>query len=107
MQNAGTKLDEVWNKLSDGGVTLMPLDKYPFSERFGWIQDKYSVSWQLILTDPNGEPRTPILPSLLFVGDNCGKAEERASFISPSSAMPDRAPSSAMVPAKNRTGRER
>ncbi|TBL80993.1 VOC family protein [Paenibacillus thalictri] len=78
--NAKEKLDEVWNTLSLGGIALMPLDKYPFSEWYGWIQDKYGVSWQLILTNPEGEPRPTIVPSLLFVGDNCGKAEEAREF---------------------------
>lgn len=78
--NAREKIDEVWNKLSDGGTALMPLDKYPFSEWYGWIQDKYGVSWQLILTNPDGEPRPAIVPSLMFVGNNCGKAEEAREF---------------------------
>src|SRR5690349_11581877 len=51
---ARKKLDIVWEKLSSGGTALMPLDKYPFSERYGWIQDKYGVTWQLILTNPDG-----------------------------------------------------
>lgn len=79
-KNARNMIDEVWNKLSEGGTALMPLDKYPFSERYGWIQDKYGVSWQLILTNPDGEPRPAIVPSLMFVGDNCGKAEEAREF---------------------------
>jgi predicted 3-demethylubiquinone-9 3-methyltransferase (glyoxalase superfamily) len=78
--NARERLDEVWSKLSEGGVALMPLDKYPFSERYGWIQDKYGVSWQLILTNPDGEPRPSIVTSLLFVGDNYGKVEEARAF---------------------------
>ena len=55
--------------MSEGGTVLMPLDKYPFSERYGWIQDKYGLSWQLILTNPEGEERPAIVPSLMFVGD--------------------------------------
>ncbi len=78
--NAREKLEEVWNKLSEGGSELMPLDKYPFSEMYGWIQDKYGVSWQLILTNPDGEERPAILPSLMFVGEVCGKAEEAVDF---------------------------
>lgn len=78
--HASEKLDEVWNKLSEGGTVLMPLNKYPFSERYGWIQDKYGLSWQLILTNPEGEERPTILPSLLFVNDKCGKAEEAMNF---------------------------
>jgi predicted 3-demethylubiquinone-9 3-methyltransferase (glyoxalase superfamily) len=73
-------LDALWEKLSQGGTILMPLDKYPFSERYGWIQDKYGLSWQLILSDASGEERPFITPSLLFVGDVCGKAEEASNF---------------------------
>ncbi|MDQ0970251.1 putative 3-demethylubiquinone-9 3-methyltransferase (glyoxalase superfamily) [Neobacillus niacini] len=78
--DASEKINEVWNKLSDGGTPLMPLDKYPFSEKFGWIQDKYGLSWQLMLTNPEGEERHTIVPSLLFVGDQCGKTEEAINF---------------------------
>ena len=78
--NARQRIDEVWEKLSEGGKALMLLDKYPFSERYGWIQDKYGFSWQLIYTNPEGEQRPRIVPSLLFVGDNCGKAEEATDF---------------------------
>ncbi|WP_235885321.1 VOC family protein [Paenibacillus cymbidii] len=74
--DASAKLDAAWDKLSDGGTALMPLDRYPFSERYGWIQDKFGVSWQLMLTNPDGESRPAIIPSLLFAGDNCGRAEE-------------------------------
>jgi predicted 3-demethylubiquinone-9 3-methyltransferase (glyoxalase superfamily) len=77
---ARTRIDTVWEKLIDGGTALMPLDSYPFSERYGWVQDKYGLSWQLILTNPEGELRPVIIPALLFVGDLCGKAEEATEF---------------------------
>jgi predicted 3-demethylubiquinone-9 3-methyltransferase (glyoxalase superfamily) len=79
-KDAREKIDMVWSKLLEGGTVLMPIDKYPFSERYGWVQDKYGLSWQLILTDPGGEPRPAIIPSLLFVGNKCGKAEEAINF---------------------------
>lgn len=78
--DAAAKIDEVWAKLIDGGKALMPIDKYPFSERYGWVEDKYGISWQLILTDPAGEDRPPIMPALLFVGDVVGKALEATDF---------------------------
>ncbi|MCB9157405.1 MAG: VOC family protein [Caldilineaceae bacterium] len=78
--DARTRIDTVWAKLIEGGTALMPLDKYPFSERYGWVQDKYGLSWQLILTNPAGEKRPVIIPALLFVGDVCGKAEEAADY---------------------------
>ncbi len=77
---AKTRIDEIWAKLSEGGKALMPLDKYPFSERYGWIQDKYGVTWQLILTKPEGEERPPIIPSFLFTQDGAGKAEEASDY---------------------------
>lgn len=79
-KEAREKIDRVWAKLAEGGAVLMPIDKYPFSERYGWIQDKYGLSWQLILTNPEGDPRPPIVASLMFVGDNVGRAEEAINF---------------------------
>ncbi|QQR61289.1 VOC family protein [Candidatus Uhrbacteria bacterium] len=78
--DAAAHLDDLWAKLSEGGSALMPIGEYPFSKRYGWIQDRFGVSWQLILTNPEGEPRPNIIPSMLFVGDVCGKAEEALNF---------------------------
>jgi predicted 3-demethylubiquinone-9 3-methyltransferase (glyoxalase superfamily) len=78
--DAAQHLDEVWNKLIENGKILMPLNSYPFSERYGWVTDKYGVSWQLILTKPSGEERPTIVPSLLFTGQLAGKAEEAIDF---------------------------
>jgi predicted 3-demethylubiquinone-9 3-methyltransferase (glyoxalase superfamily) len=58
----------------------MPLDRYFFSERYGWVQDRYGLSWQLILSNPEGEERPTIVPSLLFVGAVAGRAEEAVDF---------------------------
>lgn len=77
---AQARIDQVWEQLIDGGEALMPIGKYPFSERYGWLKDKYGLSWQLILTDPEGEKRPPLIPSLLFTGEVCGKAEEATDF---------------------------
>lgn len=73
-------LDEIWAKLSEGGKALMPLDTYPFSEHYGWIQDKYGVTWQLILTKAEGEERPPMIPSIMFVQEVNGKAQEATDF---------------------------
>lgn len=78
--DARQHLDETWEKLSVGGTALMAIDAYSFSSRYGWIQDKYGLSWQLMLTNPDGEARPFIIPSLLFVGAVCGKAEEACDF---------------------------
>ena len=78
--NAKEHLDPLWEKLSAGGKVLMPLQEYPFSKWYGWVEDTYGISWQLILTNPTGEPRPTIVPSLLFTNDVCGKAEEATDF---------------------------
>lgn len=80
MDDAKAKLSALWAKLSEGGQALMPLSEYPFSKWYGWVQDKFGVSWQLMLTDPEGEPRPFIIPSQMFVGPNAGKAEEATDF---------------------------
>jgi predicted 3-demethylubiquinone-9 3-methyltransferase (glyoxalase superfamily) len=77
---AREKIDAVWNQLADGGTVLMPINEYPFSKRYGWVMDKYGVSWQLMLTKPEGEPRPSIIPSLMFVKSKAGKAEEAINF---------------------------
>jgi predicted 3-demethylubiquinone-9 3-methyltransferase (glyoxalase superfamily) len=77
---ARRNLDALWDELSLGGTALMPLDKYPFSERYGWVQDRYGLSWQLILSNPAGEERPAIVPSLLFAGAVAGRAEGAVDF---------------------------
>jgi len=73
-------LDDLWEKLIDGGEALMPLDEYPYSKRYGWVKDKYGLTWQLILTNPDGEPRPMIIPSLMFTQDNVNHAEEAINY---------------------------
>lgn len=77
---AEERLNQLWEKLLSGGKVLMELGTYPFSRRYGWIEDKYGVSWQLILTNPEGDERPVIVPSFLFVGAVAGKAEEAVQF---------------------------
>jgi predicted 3-demethylubiquinone-9 3-methyltransferase (glyoxalase superfamily) len=55
------EVDAKWHALADGGVALMELGEYPFSRRYGWIQDRYGLSWQLMLVDD--VPEQKITPS--------------------------------------------
>lgn len=68
-----------WKVLSEGGTELMPLAEYPFSKWYGWIQDRYGLSWQLMLIG-NGQTLQKITPNLLFSNDSCGKAEEAVKY---------------------------
>lgn len=67
--------NRVWSKLLEGGSVLMPIDKYSWSERYGWLQDKYGMTWQVsVVNDPNDPPS--ITPSMLFTGSQFGNAAE-------------------------------
>lgn len=43
------EIERLYEKLSEDGTVLMPLAAYPFSEKFGWVADRFGVSWQLTL----------------------------------------------------------
>jgi len=73
------EVDSLWKKLSEGGTALMELGEYPFSERYGWTQDKYGLSWQVMFMGKR-EIKQKITSTIMFVGDVCGKAEEAINF---------------------------
>ncbi|HEY5667899.1 MAG TPA: VOC family protein [Candidatus Saccharimonadales bacterium] len=79
-EQAQEHLDALWDKLVEGGEVLMPLDAYSFSKRYGWLKDRYGLTWQLILTNPEGEPRPFITPSLMFTKENTNRAKEAIDF---------------------------
>ncbi len=68
-------IEEVWNKLIDGGKALMPYDTYPWAHKYGWLQDKYGVSWQLSWSE-NHQLEQKITPFLMFTKAIAGKAKE-------------------------------
>ena len=71
------EVDTKWGQLCAGGNVLMPLGKYPWNERYGWCQDKYGVSWQLMIGENEGQK---IVPSFMFTQQQSGKAEEAINF---------------------------
>ncbi len=73
------EVDALWEKLSEGGTALMELGEYPFSERYGWVQDGYGLSWQVMFMGER-KIKQKITPTLMFVGRQCGKAEEAINF---------------------------
>lgn len=73
------EMNSKWEALSEGGTELMALGEYPFSKRYGWIQDRYGLSWQLMLVD-SGQEVQKITPNLLFSDGSCGKAEEAVRY---------------------------
>ncbi len=72
-------VNKIWEQLLKDGKILMPLDKYPWSERYGWVQDKFGVTWQLMV-DEKANEETKITPSMLFTNKQFGRAEEAIHF---------------------------
>ncbi len=71
--------DSLWTTLSSSGKILMEMSSYPFAEKYGWVQDKYNVSWQIMFSGKM-KPLQRIIPTLMFAGDVCGRAEEALTF---------------------------
>jgi predicted 3-demethylubiquinone-9 3-methyltransferase (glyoxalase superfamily) len=72
-------VDRIWSVLSKGGQVMMPLDKYPWGEKYGWITDKYGISWQLALGKVSDVGQR-ITPCLMFTGKQYGCAEDAITF---------------------------
>lgn len=89
------EVDEKYRVLSQGGVDLMPLGEYGFSKRYAWVQDRFGLSWQLMVPQESSPARDldaedesarygvdqreihqKITPCLLFSGAASGMAEE-------------------------------
>jgi len=69
------ELTRIWDAFSKQGTVHMALDKYPWSEKYGWISDQFGISWQLSLGKIS-DVGQKITPSLLFTGQQYGRADE-------------------------------
>jgi predicted 3-demethylubiquinone-9 3-methyltransferase (glyoxalase superfamily) len=43
------EIDRLYAALIEGGNALMPIGNYGFSRKFGWVNDRFGVSWQINL----------------------------------------------------------
>src|SRR5690606_35904954 len=73
------EINKLWDQLLEGGETMMPLDQYEWSERYGWLNDRFGLSWQL-MKGKLEEVGQKITPLLFFTGNQRGKAEEAIHF---------------------------
>jgi predicted 3-demethylubiquinone-9 3-methyltransferase (glyoxalase superfamily) len=80
------EIKTVWDKLIEGGKALMPYDTYPWAKKYGWLQDKYGLTWQLSWSE-NHTMTEKITPLLMFTRDMAGKAKEALEFYT--SLFPD------------------
>ncbi|WP_346237218.1 VOC family protein [Niabella insulamsoli] len=74
-----TETERLFNLLAADGIVLMPLDHYPFSSRYGWVRDRFGVTWQLY-TGEKGDTDQYFVPTLMFVNEQNGRAKEAIGF---------------------------
>jgi predicted 3-demethylubiquinone-9 3-methyltransferase (glyoxalase superfamily) len=67
--------DRIWKTLTKNGTVLMPLDKYPWGEKYGWLTDRFGISWQLAFGKVS-DVGQKITPCLMFTGKQYGRVEE-------------------------------
>jgi predicted 3-demethylubiquinone-9 3-methyltransferase (glyoxalase superfamily) len=78
------EIDTLWNKLSKGGSVMMPLNTYPWSEKYGWCQDQFGVNWQLMMGKMED---SKIVPAMMFTQEQAGKAATAINYYT--SLFPD------------------
>ena len=74
-----SEVDTIWAKLMEGGQALMALDTYPWSAKYGWGQDRFGLSWQVMLGN-KGDKNEQFFPCLMFAGDLLKRADEAVDF---------------------------
>lgn len=77
--DSAAEVDRLWSSLRDGGSELMPLGSYPFSGHYAWVVDRHGVSWQIMLNDRH-QSSAKIVPTLMYTGEQAGRAEAAARF---------------------------
>jgi len=71
------EVNRVTAALAEGGRFLMELGTYPFARRYAWVQDRWGLSWQILVRDDVPQGITPVL---MFSGDQTGRCEEACRF---------------------------
>ncbi|CRH17276.1 VOC family protein [Carnobacterium maltaromaticum] len=67
-----TQLQVLWQELSEGGKLLMNLAIYPGVGQFGWLEDRFGISWQFSLDQSSSSQK--ITPCFMFSGEQYGNA---------------------------------
>jgi predicted 3-demethylubiquinone-9 3-methyltransferase (glyoxalase superfamily) len=73
--DASDEAERLFAPLADAGRVLMPIGPYPWSERHGWVEDRFGVSWQ-VMAGRRPAGGATIAPCLMFAGPQHGRAEE-------------------------------
>ncbi len=78
----GAEVEKVWKLLSEGGFVFMPLEKYDWSDLYGWVQDRFGVSWQIALGKLSDVHNQKFVTTFMYCGEHQGKAEAALNFYS-------------------------
>jgi len=73
------ELENLWEGLANGGTVMMPLDNYEWSEKYGFLEDRFGVSWQLSF-GKIADTGQKISSSYMFIVDQFGRGEEAVHF---------------------------
>jgi predicted 3-demethylubiquinone-9 3-methyltransferase (glyoxalase superfamily) len=73
------EINKLYKQLSDGGMVMMALNKYDWSELYAFVQDKFGLSWQIMKTAYN-TVNQKITPCFLFTGNNFGNAQAAVNY---------------------------
>jgi len=84
------EVQRIWNLLIEDGEAMMEIGSYPWSKKYGWVKDKFGLTWQLTVEQPV-ESSQKFIPALMFTDQNFGKAEsamEQYMKIFPNTSLP-------------------
>lgn len=71
--------DRIWNILFEGGSEYIPIGSYPWSERYGWLKDRFGTTWQISFSE-KADFDLRIIPSFLFTNAHFGHAGAAMDF---------------------------
>jgi predicted 3-demethylubiquinone-9 3-methyltransferase (glyoxalase superfamily) len=74
-----TEIQNAWNALCNGGKVLMEFQEYPWAKKYGWVQDKYGLSWQLSWSEHHNMAQR-VTPLLMFTQEHAGQAREAIGY---------------------------
>ena len=77
--NSVAETDRIWNVLVEGGSEYIPIGSYPWSKRYGWLKDRFGMTWQISFSE-NVDFDLRIIPSFLFT--NAGLVRQERPGIS-------------------------
>ena len=74
------QVQAIWQQLIEGGTAVVPLAQYEWSELYGWVLDKYGISWQVALARPDDNRPQSFIASFMFCEQYQGRAAEAVDY---------------------------